>query len=90
MTQKVDNCTTLSDRWTIIGNRVYELDALLSHSNTLGASQLATALLYEWEEVETCLQQYESLVDELVSTFIQFYKSVSELLIRNTRSIPGC
>ena len=66
MTERVDNCTTLSDRWTNIGNKVYELGSLISRCNTNGASRAAREALSEWAEVETSLEQYETLVEELV------------------------
>ena len=74
MTEKVDDCTTLSEHWTDISNKVYELSELLSQTNNTTAVRLARQALSEWDEVSQTLERYEMLVEELVSSFYQTHK----------------
>ena len=74
MTKKVDDCTTLSEHWTDISNKVYELSELLSQTNNTTAVRLARQALSEWDEVSQTLERYEMLVEELVSSFYPTHK----------------
>lgn len=67
MTEKVDNCKTLADRWTNIGNKVYELSRAVVRNRDGVAVRIARDALSEWNEVEASLETYEMLVEDMVS-----------------------